>query len=128
MDHPIEHRNWFPFILVGLTLALAAGVWAWQASDVPSSRVQTEDVHEAPTSEEYQQEVARIVTQYEQGGDVQVAYDALVEVWVPTEAKAVHLDLVIAFGKLLAGDETGQALLDSIMTDNAWLLNGAIPE
>jgi len=121
MDHPIMHRTWFPFILVGLTLALTAVIFAWQEQDVTPARVQTQEVHEVPTSQEYQQEVVSILAQYQQDGDAQWAYGALVETWVPTDAKAVHLDLVIAFGKLVAGDEVGRELLDSIRASNAWL-------
>lgn len=115
----VSHRTWFPFILVGLTLALGAGVWAWQSNDATPS--QPDVAVEAPTSVEYQAEVIAIVQSYLDDADEQAAYEALLDVWVPTDAKEVHLDLVIAFGKLVAGDESGAELLETVRSVHDWL-------
>lgn len=114
-----SHRTWFPFILIGLTLALAAGIWAWQSDDHPLASDAPEIV--APTLVEYQAEVIAIVQAYLEDGDAQGAYDALLDVWVPSDAKDVHLDLVIAFGKLVSGDESGAELLETVRSVYDWL-------
>lgn len=123
MDHPIKQRSWFPFILVGLTMALAAGVWAWQAGESgrPSVDQVNESSHIAPTSILYKRVVYQVVSTYLEDGDAERAYETLIDLWVPADDKSVHLDLVIVFGKLADGDVSAQEALDTIRSSNSWL-------
>jgi hypothetical protein len=115
----VSHRTWFPFILVGLTITLATGIWAWTSSD--RSQAPPEIGVEAPTSLEYQAEIAQILQMYLDDDDLDTAYESLVDVRVPSDAQEVHLDLVIAFGKLVAGNESGAELLETVRSQHDWL-------
>ncbi|MBT4857510.1 hypothetical protein HON52_04980 [Candidatus Uhrbacteria bacterium] len=119
MPSSTTHRTWFPFILVGLTIALGAGIWAWTGSDRGPVIELPEIV--APTSLEYQQEITAIIASYYDGDDLDDVYASLLDTWVPADAKSVHLDLVIAFGKLVAGDEEGAELLEAALSTHTWL-------
>lgn len=78
---------------------------------------------EAPvTQASYQEAVTAILTQYQDDQNEKAAYDALVVVRVPNEDQQLHLDLVIAFGKLLGGDEEdGEARLAALRAQHTWL-------
>ena len=120
--HRTEHRTWFPFILVGLTVALAAIIWAWPfSSEQNVGQSSPEQEISTPTYVEYQSQVIAILEAYLETDDEQSAYTALLDVWVPVEAKEVHLDLVVAFGKLAAGDENGAELVDQVRASHLWL-------
>lgn len=118
------HRSWFPFILIGLTTALLALVLVaydkgvQRADDAPDIFV--------PTSEEYEAAVRAVVTTYmtlPEGEADKAAYDALIAMRVPSrEYQALHIDLVIAFGQFVAGeDERGSARLFDIQKNYPWV-------
>lgn len=125
LDHPVimsdSHRSWFPLILTGLSLGLAALIFAvYEPREVASS--QQPVVSQAPTAEQYQAAVNAVFSTYEANGDTQAAYDALVAIRVPVEFLDVHLALVYALNDLQAGQSAeGQARLDAIRAVNSWL-------
>lgn len=116
MSH-VEHRTWFPFILVGLTFALLLAVGAW----VQHEGGEVEVSLEAPSDPEYMAELTTVLTTYDTDDDVQAAYDELLDMRVPAGYKELHLELVIAFGKLLGGDEEGASRLETVRSMYSWL-------
>lgn len=116
------HRSWFPFILVGLSTALLALIVV-----VYDPSVSPPDANEpqmtAPTAAEYETAVQAIVTTYRATNDPGTAYDALIALRVPsTTYQQVHLDLVIAFGRLKDGKVAeGQAGLALAKNTYPWL-------
>ena len=50
-----------------------------------------------------------------------LAYDALLALRVPAEYKDVHVQLVLAFGQMVAGEDVaGKARLDDVMQVYPW--------
>ncbi len=118
------HRSWFPFILVGLSAALLAVILvAYTPND---SRVDSSaPVVVAPTGEEYEVAVQMIVSNSSLSSDSEadkVAYDALLALRVPAEYKDVHVQLVLAFGQMVAGEDVaGRARLSDIQKVYPWV-------
>ncbi len=129
----LHHRSWFPFILIGLSLALGVIIAAVYAPLAPINGG-TIGENETPsidgggtgvvTAEEYEAGVRAVLSTYAAGADAGAAYDALVAMRVPTvEYQAAHLELVIAFAQLKSGNtDEGQARLDLAMTAYPWLI------
>lgn len=122
-----SQRNWFPVIVAGLTIILAAffygkyhpdGIGAAVAPLVtppPSSEP-------APTNDSYQSAVTTIMTTYKADKKAQSAYDALVLLHVPASMQQLHIDLIIALGKILHGDANdGATRLTSLHAQYSWL-------
>lgn len=117
------HRSWFPFILVGLSAALLAVILvAYRPNDELS--VSDEPAVVAPTGEEYKSAAQQIVSDYLASSDSEadkIAYDALLALRVPAEYKDVHVQLVLAFGQMAAGEDVaGKARLDDVMQVYPW--------
>lgn len=118
----VEHRTWFPFIMVGITLAILVAFFAMGEPRASQVMAPSEDVPSAPTQEEYQAEVLSVLATYETEGDAQAAYDSLLEMRVPVADKDLHLELVIAFAELEAGKTVeGTARLDILREQTDWL-------
>lgn len=101
------HRSWFPFILVGLSTALLALiVVVYDPSTMPTTN--TAPVVTAPTASEYEASVNTVLSTFAlspSADAAQTALDALIAMRVPTvDYQQAHLDLVIAFGQLAAGN------------------------
>lgn len=115
-----HYRTWFPFILIGLTLALALGVLAWMQSpgggDIEALQVF------APTAEEYQAEVISILSEFETSGAAEIAYNKLLEMRVPAEFKSFHFDLALILFHASKDDDLDiSADLDTLRAQNNWL-------
>ncbi len=80
-------------------------------------------MHETPVTDVgYQSAVTNILTAYKTDKDVEAAYNALILLRVPTSFQQVHFDLVVALGKLMAGEtEEGEARLNALKAQNTWL-------
>lgn len=115
-------RHWLPAIVIGLTVLLAV-VFAVVIKMEPKKAPPVPIPVEAPvTQASYQEAVTAILTTYKENSNEKAAYDALVVVRVPNEDQQLHLDLVIAFGKLLAGDRAdGEARLAALRAQHTWL-------
>ena len=116
------HRSWFPFILVGLTVALLAVVLVVRTprqAGVSSS----ESTTVFPDPDAYETNVHRIYQTYLEDSNAQAAYDALIVLRVPSvDMQAAHLGLVIAFGQLAAGKtDEGAARLSVVLTTYPWI-------
>jgi hypothetical protein len=96
--HP--QRTWFPFILIGLTLALCAFLFILYRTPQDVEIVQ----QVALTQDEYRSQVSDVLNTFMPSKDAQIAYDALLVMRVPEEEKQTHLDLVLLFGKIIAGE------------------------
>ncbi len=122
------HRSWFPFILIGLTLALVAVISVLYRPYTLQEQRSAEVVHVAPpTPAAYEAAVSTIVTTYfaSSSSDAsKTAYDALIAMRVPSvDYQDVHIALVIAFGQLVAGeDEAGNARLFDVMKAYPWIM------
>ena len=126
-------RNWFPVIIAGLTVMLAIVFYTtnrsvdlqhW-VSDVGSRGSEDSTlatVEPAPTEEEYKTAVRTILSTYNTDGNAQAAYDAFIQLHVPSIMQSFHIDLIIAFGKLAAKTQTdGAARLNALEAQNSWL-------
>ncbi|MDP2631855.1 MAG: hypothetical protein Q8P30_03770 [Candidatus Uhrbacteria bacterium] len=123
MLHPHPHRTWFPFILVGLTVALLLFVVIWV--NEKSEDTYTDDqpeVVEVISAEEYQQEMNSVFTEFLSSKNVNLAYDQLLDIRVPSRYKDVHLELVIILAKYRAGDvEEAIGRYDALKAQINWL-------
>lgn len=76
----------------------------------------------APTEEEYQSAVRTIFASYVADGNAQAAYDAFIQLHVPSSMQTFHIDLIITFGKLAAKTQTdGAARLNALEAQYSWL-------
>ena len=128
-----SQRNWFPVIVAGLTIILAAffygkyhpdGIGAAVATikDASSPTSLRGDDESTPTDSSYQSTVTTIMTTYTADKKAQSAYDALVLLHVPSSMQQLHIDLIIALGKILHGDAAdGAARLTSLHAQYSWL-------
>ncbi len=133
MIDPTSRRNWFPVILAGLTILLATGIYASQyRGDMPFSissevisnfKIPVRELKQTSsvTSAGYQSAVLTIIATYKTNKNAQSAYDALIVLHVPAVEQSFHIDLIIAFGKLVGGDGAdGEARLQALMAQNSW--------
>jgi len=97
-----SHRTWFPYILIGLTIALLLIVVAILG------RGPHEEIIPALQEHEYIEVVGTILDTYKADSDAHKAYESLLALKIEEGQREVHLDLVLMFGKLLNGE------LDSI--------------
>lgn len=100
-----HHRTWFPFILAGLTLALALVILANVNDGLISNDALIKRV--APTNEEYQIALSSICAEFASQDDARAIYESLLKMVVPTDFKDAHLALVLLFG-----NATGDVSLD----------------
>ncbi|PIX61940.1 hypothetical protein CO057_01315 [Candidatus Uhrbacteria bacterium CG_4_9_14_0_2_um_filter_41_50] len=115
-----HYRTWFPFILIGLTLALVLGILAWMQSpgggDVEALQVF------APTVEEYQTEIVALLSDFETSNNAEAAYSQLLNIRVPAEFKAFHFDLALILFHASQDDSLDiSADLDTLRSQNNWL-------
>lgn len=115
-----SHRSWFPVILTGLSIALAAMIFAvYQPGEETAEPMVAE--MPAPTGDEYQAAIGDIfgpqATQ-----SVQAKLEALTEMRVPAEYLTLHLQLVFVMNDYVAGNiEEGDARLNALRGTNSWL-------
>ena len=121
-----EHRTWFPFILIGLTLSfviLLAVVWR-PGTVVPIS-VQPDVTYAAPVpvdANAYKEQARTALTRYQESGDAANAYKHLLDLRVPAELKDTHLELVVALSLIDGGNEQeGEDRLHALLLKEAWL-------
>ena len=118
-----EHRTWFPFIMIGLSVLLLGAyiIWGSPSNEVaPTS--EGASLVAAPTEEEYQAEVTSILNAYASDKNAGQTYEELLNVRVPAAEKEFHLDLVIAFSDLKDGrTASGQARIDLLRAQADWL-------
>lgn len=116
------HRSWFPFILIGLSTALLAVIVVLYQPRASSIDV---PVVVAPTGDEYEGAVQGIVSTYMLSSQSEAdkdAYDALLALRVPAAYKDVHVQLVLAFGQMTAGEDVaGQARLSDVAQVYPWV-------
>src|SRR3989338_1012896 len=101
-----SQRSWFPYILAGLTVLLtAAFLVVEQRLDDEGRNDRAPQTVQAPlaTESSYAGAATAILAGYATDGDAKRAYDALIVLRVPPAMQSAHFDLVVAFGKLLAG-------------------------
>ncbi len=126
-----SQRNWFPVIVAGLTILLGLffyskyhpdgiGAAVTEIRDAPTATsLQSEPT---PTDSSYQSAVTSIMTTYSADKKAQSAYDALVLLHVPSSMQQLHIDLIIALGKILHGDvDDGATRLTSLHAQYSWL-------
>lgn len=121
-----SHRSWFPYILIGLSLALFAIIFAVRNNVNQYSAPTSADIKIAvvvPTSEEYEAGVKTILSTYDTDQNASTAYNALIKAVVPQVSyQTAHLDLVIAFAQLQAGQTAeGNTRLNLARATYAWL-------
>lgn len=124
-----SQRNWFPFILAGVTVLLTAAFIVVEDGKLGSTSFTNDDddgavIMQAPAATEasYTSAVTTILTAYAADRDVSAAYNALVLVRTPSAMQQLHFDLVVAFGKLAAGDEAdGEARIAALKAQYPWL-------
>ncbi len=115
MHHP--HRTWFPYILVGLTIALLLIVV------VISGRSPQEEVIPTLQEHEYIEVVGTILDKYEADSDAYQAYESLLALRMEEGQKEVHLDLVLMFGKLLNGElDSIDEYIVQLDEEHTWLI------
>jgi len=123
--HQLEHRTWFPFILIGLTITLAViiVIWAQPKTSEPVKYSPYVAVESAAVSEaEYQNLINYILKTYNENGDIEAAYQSLLDIVIPSSYKEVHLELVIIMSKYEAGNDTeAQERLETLKEKYPWL-------
>lgn len=124
---PSSQRHWFPVIVAGLTVLLALVVYASRQqvnlADVTSvfSKKETVEVAPAVTEADYQSAVTSIMAMYRTDKNAQSAYDALIVLHVPASMQTFHIDVIIAFGKLVGKNAAdGEARLNAIAAQYSW--------
>ncbi|MFA6017646.1 MAG: hypothetical protein WCT28_03870 [Patescibacteria group bacterium] len=122
-----SQRNWFPVIVAGLTVLLACIFYGthrqFDFSTLPELFAPKAEapVADAVTEAEYQNAVQTILSTYTAEKSAQAAYDACIQLRVPTGMQTFHIDLIIALGKLVSGDVAdGQSRLDALQAQNSW--------
>lgn len=120
--HP-SHRTWFPHILIGLSVLLALGIYAWvqggRALDT-GSVIENEQV--AVTEEEYESEIATVMSGFISSNNAEEAYAELLDTRVPSGYKELHLELVIIMSKYKSGvTDEAQARYELLKAQYNWL-------
>ncbi len=118
----MNHRSWFPSILIGLSLLLAlVFILVTKGSPVSFSK-RTPVEPPAITETDYRSAVNTVLDGYAESKDVSGTYNALILLRVPKESQVVHFDLVVAFGKLMSKEiKDGEARLQAVKAANSWL-------
>lgn len=121
-----QHKTFFPFILVGLSVLLAVTLAAWYrpSSNVNSSPTPDTSISRvAPSHDEYVAAVTLVMSDFVNGmTTAAVAYDRLVEIVVPAADQGTHLELVIIMSKFRDGDtELAQSRYDALKQSQSWL-------
>jgi len=127
--YPHSHRSWFPFILIGLSLALLAIIFVVRTNSNQAAKLKavTDAEQQAaanvPTNDEYETGVKAVLAIFDADQNASTAYTALIAMTVPQVSyQAAHLDLVIAFAQIQAGQATeGQTRLNLARSTYAWL-------
>jgi hypothetical protein len=113
-------RHWFPYILTGLSLALA-GIIALAVDWRNQAPVPMPEPAPTVSLEEYQATMRGIAAEYSATQNAERAYQAAILVRVPKEMLQTHLDLIIAWQQLAAGAADGTTRLDVLRLQAPWL-------
>lgn len=125
-----HHRSWFPTILIGLTIGLGAIFYALDRKEEndlgPAASNDgdgaAEEIVVPATSEGYQAAVTALMQSYATDKNAEATYNGLIVLRVPTDLQQLHLDLVIAFSQLAAGNrDDGAARLEVLKAQYSWL-------
>lgn len=135
----LPHRNWFPLILAVLSLFLALfAVWALTIR--PADSIIVVDEGPVVTIGQYQTAVRLVMDDFQNHYEAESNWEArlvlvddveknLLALRVPSEAMAVHFELISAMELLKQGLtdraeklEEGQARLAKIFSENSWLI------
>ncbi len=121
-------RHWFPAILLGFSVLLAlvfAVVLSPQGQELLESNP---DVRQVTTpsvivdESTYQMAIVSLLEDYQLNQNAEVTYAALIAVRVPSNKLNLHYELVIAFGKLIQGDDLdATARLSALKAQHPWL-------
>lgn len=122
----MTHRHWPLLVTTGTVIFFTAILAVFIGGSIPSptSRSHSPQSTNVPTVtvQQYEQTVSNLIVKYQSDGDAKAVYNALSVIRVPKESLSVHIDLVLAFGKLITGSpEEGQARLDALKAANSWL-------
>lgn len=134
-----HHRNWFPLILVGLTLSLLFAVVLIMQPGLQQTEIES-TAEPAITAEDYQDHAKIVVHTMEAGLEavttdeerlklVRDAQTQLLALVVPASHRDVHLEAVIALNLMADGYTQGtaelitegQTRLTQIKEQNDWL-------
>jgi len=121
-------RHWLPAILIGFSVLLALAFAVFLSPQGQELLEKNPDVREvvtptAPITEAaYQAAVVTLLADYATNAEPEDTYNALIAVRVPASMLNVHYELVIAFGKLMSGEEAdGEARLAALKAQYPWL-------
>lgn len=128
-SYPHSHRSWFPFILMGLSLALLAIIFVVRHNNDQAAKLKAvtdaelQAAANVPTNAEYEAALKSVLVAYDADQNASVAYTSLIAMTVPQVSyQTAHLDLVIAFAQLQAGQAAeGKTRLDLARSTYAWL-------
>ena len=118
-----QHKTYFPFILVGLSILLFVTLAAWYRP-ADSELITTTTVNRSsPTHEEYIAAVSPVMLDFISGTITAPAtYDRLIDITVPTSDQGTHLELVIIMGKFRDGQtELAEARYTILKQSLSWL-------
>ncbi len=121
-------RHWFPAILLGFSVALALVFTLVLSPQGRELLERTPDVRELMTPEQvvdqvtYTAAITSLLETYTVESVAEDTYNALVAVRVPADMLTLHYELVIAFGKLVQGNQSeGLARLAALKAQYSWL-------
>ncbi|MCR4312054.1 MAG: hypothetical protein NUV56_02095 [Candidatus Uhrbacteria bacterium] len=119
-----SQRSWFPFILAGVTILLTAAFILVDDGKIGGISTGGQEEIATPTVTEgsYKTAVTAILSTYATDRSASATYNALILLRVPPVMQQLHFDLVVAFGKLVTGDEEdGAARLSALKAQYPWL-------
>ncbi len=117
-----HYRTWFPYMLIGLTVILSLGVilWVKHKMEEPTLTPAVQQI-EAPTVEEYQAEIIKILDEYSIQEKRMEVYNALFGLTVPSEMRAVHIELVLLFDDASDTPASVKAGLNDLAIEYPWI-------
>ncbi len=120
----MQHRTWFPFILIGLTLLLALGIFAYQSPRMQGTGTFAPSTSESVvTTEHYRANVLSLFSEYADAGEYSRMYQELLALSVPAGYQVLHLELAIAFDRLQSGDiAEGESRIEALRSAYPWLV------
>ena len=134
-----HHKSFFPFILIGLTLALMVFmVFAFSKNPEPITEPATQ-TDPVVTDEDYRKEIKTVISDYEQRSSqaetdlqhlvvVEDALENVLAIKVSAGYRDIHLEIATSLFQIASGlrgeegtIESGQSRLETIFVQNPWL-------